>query len=528
MKLESIHKVLLAALFAAAVNIVFLMAHGGSYDLGVGLLHAQNAFKPLLILNGIFLLTVLAAKRPMAGISDFYPRLLILLIALAAGVMAFSFVVNPLYDEWNYRGYSSTHDSLAGLLHLFASSQIGVWYRPIGFVSLWLDYALFHQHVWAYHFQNVLLHAANCYLVFLLARRLGLTETAARWSGALFLTGAITYEPVMWPSARFDLWAMLFTLAALLASARFLTGAGRVTLAGALSCYALAVASKESGYAFPILLAVMAVSWPFQTIPPGKKRRLIELAIGLLLVTAVMLAIREAVLGGTGGYPGTSTKPSPHLSFSLATLRILLTRAMPWSMLAVNLNQHLPLALLAVIAAFAVLLALAAFARASTTPRELLLPVYVFAAAIPVAPIISWLDFNAQHVRYLYMPAAFVMMFVAAALSAARRSYLFLFAFGTLNLACGSYNISVYRNTYMHSRELAGAIERDLIAKPAQVEILSMPEEYNGVLFSRFELEYRLEELVPGVKIDFEEKGACSAPLCYRWDPLSRSLGRMP
>lgn len=330
MKLELLHKILLAAVLAAAANVIFLMAHGGSYDLGIGLLHSENAFKPLEILNGAFLLAALAARPRKEGAgSSPGGFLLASLLAFACAATALSFTVNALDDEWNYHGYSATHASLAGMAHLFASSQIGLWYRPVGFASLWLDYALFHEHFWAYHFQQVLLHFSNGFLVALLAQRLGLTAIAARWAGALYLAAAITFEPFIWPAARFDLWATLFTLAALLASARFFTGASRVTLAAALACYALAVASKESGYAFPVLLTVIAATWPFETKPPDKRRRLIELAIGVLVVTGVMLAIRGAVLGGIGGYPSTPSTPSPHLSYSLATIRIVLTGPCP-------------------------------------------------------------------------------------------------------------------------------------------------------------------------------------------------------
>jgi hypothetical protein len=238
------------------------------------------------------------------------------------------------------------------------------------------------------------------------------------------------------------------------------------------------------------------------------------------------------VLGGTGGYPGTATTLSPHLSFSLATIRIVLTRAMQMSLLSVNLNYPTPAVVLLAMSAFAVLLAVAAVAGASTAPRTRLLVVYVLAATVPVAPIISWLDFNAQHVRYLYMPAAFVMMLAAAALSNARRPTLLLFAFGLLNLGCGFYNTWVYKSTYRHSAELARGIVEDLgndlagQPGPAQVEIIGMPEEYNGVLFSRFELEYRFDEMRPDAKLIFEEKGVCSGPRCYVWEPAQRSLSR--
>ncbi len=527
--LKLLHALLVAVVVAAAANVVFLMAHGGAYDFRVGFLHlvAHGAFKPILILNGAFLLAVLTGKpKDLAAGHPAHASAPAILAALAALAIAFSCTVNPLYDEWNYRGLSSTYPTLSGVAHLFVSSQIGVWYRPLGFVSLWLDRALFHDHVWAYHLQNLLLHFANALLVMFLARRLGLTQTAARWAGALFLTAAITYEPVMWPSARFDLWAMLFTTVALLASARFLKGEARTWMGAALTCYALAVCSKESGYAYPLLLAILVLTWPMGSKPADRMRRSIQIGAGVLIVTLAMLAIRKAVLGGAGGYPGTATTPSIHLSFSLATIRIVLARAMQMSMLSVNLGYPTPAILLLVISGFAVVLALAAIMGASIAPRRSVLVAYVFAATLPVAPLISWLDFHAQHVRYLYMPAAFVMMLAAAALSNTRRPAALLFAFGVLNLCCGVYNTWVYETTYQNSTMLARGIADDAIAaNPAgQVKIVGMPEEYNGVLFSRFELQYRLREMLPKVEITFEDKGVCSDPQCYDWQPEQRSL----
>ncbi len=522
-----LHQLFVAIVVAAAANVLILLALGGSYDTRLGPLHfvAHGLFKPLLILNGAFLLALLFGNprdpegSPRPAPSVIAPAALAMLAALA---LLLSFTVNPLYDEWNYRGLSSTYQGLGDLAHLFVSKQIGVWYRPVGFVSLWLDYALFHQHVWAYHFQNILLHFANAFLVSILARRLGLIQIAARWAGALFLAASITYEPAMWPSARFDLWAMFFTALALLASLDYLAGQTRGRLWLALACYALAVGSKESGYAFPVLLVLLAINQRFDL------RRLIPLGVGVLLVTGALLAIRHAVLGGAGGYPGNNNAPSIHLSFTFATLRIVLARAMQMSLFSVNLNHSLPWIMSLVIGALVIALAVAAIVGASTTGRQRLLVAFVLAATLPVAPLISWLDSNAQHVRYLYMPAAFVAMLAAAALSNTRRPTFLLFVFGVLNLCCGVYNTWVYKTTYQHSAELARAIATDLSPQPApaHVKIVGMPEEYNGVLFSRFELEYKLEEMLPGVAITFEQTGRCSDPSCYLWQPADTSLQR--
>jgi hypothetical protein len=173
-----------------------------------------------------------------------------------------------------------------------------------------------------------------------------------------------------------------------------------------------------------------------------------------------------------------------------------------------------------------VLLTVAAIAGASTTPKQRVLTAYVFAATLPVAPLVSWLDQSAQHVRYLYMPAAFVMMFVAAALSNSRWPALLLSTFVLLNLSCGAYNTWAYKSTYQHSRDLADGIAAYSPAspQPIHIEVLNMPEEFNGVLFSRFEFEYRLQEKLPGSVIRFENAADCADPLCYVWDPEQRSL----
>jgi hypothetical protein len=59
---------------------------------------------------------------------------------------------------------------------------------------------------------------------------------------------------------------------------------------------------------------------------------------------------------------------------------------------------------------------------------------------------------------------------------------------------------------------------------------MGMPAEFNGVLFSQFELQYRLQERLPGVTVHFEdgsERAAnCADRSCYVWQPDHRTLLR--
>ncbi len=537
------NRLLTGCVAAAAANVVFLLVRQ-TYDVRLGPLHlaAHGLFKPLLILNGAFLLAILLRKpagtAPANGLGA---KASLGAIAVASAIaFALSLSANPLSDEWNYRGLSAVYATAGRLAGLFVSPQFAAWYRPLGFISLWLDHFAFGEHVWAYHLQNVLLHIANAVLAFLLASRLGLARMAAQWAAGLYLAAAVTYEPVMWPAARFDLLATMFTLLALIASINFLRGpflskGGQSWLWIGLACYALALLSKESGYAFPVLLAIFGFSgWGagFGGGATATRRRMAPLAAGVVAVTGLMLAVRRAVLGGIGGYADTAGTRSIHLSFTAATLRSILTKVMPMSLLSVNLSYPPPKILLVVIGAFAVLLAASAAAGASSTPRQRILTLYCLAATIPVATITGWLDESAQHVRFLYMPAVFVMMLAAAALSNTRWPVVLPAAFAALNLCCGAYNTWAYKATYRRAGELAGRIAADYAGRPGPVrlEVMGMPAEFNGVLFSRFELQYRLQERLPGVTVHFEdgsEKAAiCADRSCYVWQPDRRTLLR--
>ena len=532
-KISSLFSTLLSsAVVIAAVNVVYVLTQNG-YDLSLGPLHleAHGLFKPLLILNGVFILSFLLRepREILPAASTLTGRAPIAVVAiLVVVVFGFSFTVNPLYDEWNYRALSSGLKTIGDLGRLFTSPQFSAWYRPLGFLSLWVDYHLFHEHLWGYHLQNACLHAVNALLAFNLSRRFGMSAAVAPWAALLYLTAAVTYEPVMWPSARFDLLAMMFTGLSLIAFADFLSHGSPPKLALALGWYSLAVLSKESGYALPVLAAVLAFDWAMnaRTSASQTKGRIVALAVGLVSATGLLVAIRLAVIGGLGGYLGTGGVGSPHLAFSLASVRAIVTRVMPMSLLSVNLNYPVPRIVAAAIGAFALLLAAGAVTGASTTPRQRILTIYALGSAIPVATIVSSVDLSAQQVRYLYMPAFFVMILVTAVLSNTRWPAVLLSALAFLNLWCGAYNIWVYKVTYRHADELAGRIALDYSRwrGPAHVTLIDMPAEFNGVLFSRFQLQYRLEEQLPNVKVDFKKDEECADQLCYIWQADQRKL----
>lgn len=115
-----------------------------------------------------------------------------------------------------------------------------------------LNLAVFGIQPWSVHLGNVLLHLANVWLLWRVAR-LVLSEQAAWWAAALFALHPMQVEAVTYVSARADLVATAGVLLALWA-----TSVGSV--AGALGGVAFGILGKETAVVALALVPLWAVT----------------------------------------------------------------------------------------------------------------------------------------------------------------------------------------------------------------------------------------------------------------------------
>ena len=120
--------------------------------------------------------------------------------------------------------------SPAAVLHLFTSVTDQA-YLPVRTLSYVLDYALWGPNPFGFHLSNVILHCANCILIFLLLLRVLRDDRMAVLASLIFAVHPVHVEAVAWVSARKDLLASFFSILALLAgrgvvTARRLNGLG--------------------------------------------------------------------------------------------------------------------------------------------------------------------------------------------------------------------------------------------------------------------------------------------------------------
>lgn len=179
--------------------------------------------------------------------------------------------------------------------------RIGYW-RPVVKLSLRATWAVAGPSPFAFHLGNLLAHAAAAALLAGL-----LVPVAGRGLGvaaaSLFAAHPMTVQAVQIVTARSDVLAAVFCLAALAAVSWRHRGGGPGSLAVLAAATLLAVGSKESAFLLPLVV----LAWGLAL---GMERRRLLGALGVVLLVEVpLLLVRQAVLG---------VSPSPNALIDLA------------------------------------------------------------------------------------------------------------------------------------------------------------------------------------------------------------------
>jgi tetratricopeptide (TPR) repeat protein len=162
------------------------------------------------------------------------------------------------YDDDEYF-YANPHIqegiTVGSLAWAFRTTYAGNWF-PLTWLSLMLDVKLFGVGSAGPHFTNVMLHAGNSVLLFLLLRRLtGALGRSALVAG-LFALHPLHVESVAWVSERKDLLSALFGFLTLWMY-------GRYAWQQTQPCRSASYGSACLFFALGLMSKPMLVTWPF-------------------------------------------------------------------------------------------------------------------------------------------------------------------------------------------------------------------------------------------------------------------------
>jgi Flp pilus assembly protein TadD len=140
------------------------------------------------------------------------------------------------------------------------------YYRPLFWLSLAMDFHLWGTNPAGFHLTNVLLYAAACLLVLLLAHALLGPGLPAFLAALLFAVHPAHVETVAWIAGRCDPMPAIGLVAAVLAylAARAAAGPARraALVAAGLAAFGAALLAKESAVTLPALLLWIEVVLP--------------------------------------------------------------------------------------------------------------------------------------------------------------------------------------------------------------------------------------------------------------------------
>ena len=337
--------------------------------------------------------------------------LAVLLIYGRALGHAFTNYDDPLYIS---RNPHVIHGLTAeGLRWAFEGHVLGMWH-PLTALGHMLNWQLFGSWAGGHIGVNVVLHAVNAGLLWLMLRRMSGAGWPSFFAALLFAVHPLNVESVAWASQLKTVLSTFFGLLTLLAWGKYVTEKSRAHYGLALGWFALGLLSK------PMLVTLPAVLLLWDFWPLRRPLRSFREGLGLVLEKApfaLLAAIACYILlhPPTGYLPGNEP---PEVGFTLARwLRgtantVVYLRRLVWPADLAALHPHrLHVAWPELTVAISVLAALTGLAWRGGRPQWVgwlwfLGTLFPVCGVMPIGP-------HEQADRYAYLPAIGIFIFAA-------------------------------------------------------------------------------------------------------------------
>ncbi len=308
-------------------------------------------------------------------------------------------------------------------------------YRPVVTFTYFMDYALYDLRPWGYHLTNILLHAVNGVLLYILLSliiyptnvaddkhsiKLRLLSNPVLIIALLFVTNPILTEAVNAISYREDLLVFLFFMATLIIYI-ILKAADSLfakTMLYLLSCftYLLALFSKEMSVTLPLIVCCHCWLCPLEKKGHSRSTILNRYNVGYIIITSIYFYLRFFYIQN----PREGYIPAPELSSRLVTVPWLLLSYLKLTIFPVSLTVDYvihpvkSIYSLPFIVPFTIIFAIITliFIGILRNRKIIFGILFTFITLLPVYNIIPTAHFLAE--RYLYVPSTGVAIFLGS------------------------------------------------------------------------------------------------------------------
>lgn len=291
-------------------------------------------------------------------------------------------------------------------------------WHPLTWLSHMADCQMFGLKSGPHHFVNLMLEAANVFLLFWLLRR----GTGAVWRSllvaALFAVHPLNVETVAWVAQRKSLLCTLFSLLTIAAYGLYTRRPGWRKYLVVVACFALALMSKPMAVSLPLVMLLLDY-WPLQRYENlSFRNRWVPLSIEklpLLVMSGASSVVTMFAQRAGGAVADSSTLP---LTLRLGNAIVSYVAYLGKTIWPANLAVFYPhprSSLLSsdVVAATFILLAITTAVLYFHRARYLAMGWFLF--AITLSPVIGIVQVGSQAMadRYAYIPCIGIFIIIA-------------------------------------------------------------------------------------------------------------------
>ena len=220
--------------------------------------------------------------------------LIVAIVLVYAPVRHFDFVLldDPIY-------VSKNPDVAAGLTWqgvwwAFTTGHAGYW-LPLIWLSHMLDVQLYGLNAGGHHVTNVLLHIANCILLFGLLHRMTGALGRSAFVAGLFALHPLHVESVAWVTERKDMLSTLFWMLTTWAYVAWVRRPSRGKYLSVLLLFTLGLMAKPMLVTLPLVLLLLDF-WPLRRVTAGPGQRIVWLRLLSEKVLLFAVALASAIV----------------------------------------------------------------------------------------------------------------------------------------------------------------------------------------------------------------------------------------
>ncbi|MEI8292270.1 MAG: hypothetical protein WCH99_22595, partial [Verrucomicrobiota bacterium] len=302
--------------------------------------------------------------------------------------------------------------ALNSLIWALTNPIMGNWH-PLTMWSYMLDYEFFGLNPGGYHLTNILLHAVDTALVFLVFYRLTGARGRSWLLAALFGLHPLHVESVAWIAERKDVLSALFWLLAMWSYARYAGLADRQEAAKAkifyrltLAFFVLGLMSKAMLVTLPCVLLLLDF-WPLKRLSPVGWRRLVTEKVPFIALAAAASLVTYFFQQSCGATTFIENIPmADRLQNAFISYARYLGKLFCPENLAIFYPhpKHWPLGLVALAALLLVAVSLFVFLRRQHQPFLLVGWFWFLGTLVPVIGLVQ-VGGQAMADRYAYIPS---------------------------------------------------------------------------------------------------------------------------